>query len=287
MKLLVFASGRGSNFEAMINACKSGYIRSNIEGLLCDKECPAVDIAKANSIPVSIVRPKDFADKKDYIKTLLGTVDKYGPDYVILAGYMRILPSELIDKYPLKIINVHPSLLPAFPGKDSILQAWEAKVKTTGVTVHFVNDKLDSGPILAQGSITVPDTLEELEEGIHKIEHKLYPAVVKELTEDPFDTVLVSRCLLGVNCRYDGGNKYSKRVETFIKGFKGNTGDITEKLKGACSKIVTSLEGSKKILAILKERSPSCGVKDPRGIFTSCITERLGNKIYIVSEEDL
>jgi phosphoribosylglycinamide formyltransferase 1 len=317
MKLLVFASGRGSNFEAMIKASKSGYLHSKIAGLLCDKECPAVDIAKANSIPFSILQPKDYVDKQAYIRTLLDTVHKYEPDYIILAGYMRILPSELIDRYPLKIVNVHPSLLPAFPGKDSILQAWEAKVKTTGVTVHFVNDKLDSGPVLRQESIAVPDTLEKLEAGIHKIEHKLYPAVVKELTEDPFDTILVSRCLLGANCRYDGGNKYSKRVETFVKGFKGKlmdkcpeleagfgiprpttdivngraimqgTGDITEKLKSACLKIVASIEGSKKILAILKERSPSCGVKDPKGIFTSCMKENLGKKIYIVSEEDL
>lgn len=183
MKLLVFASGKGSNFEAIVRACKSSYISANVVGLICDKECPAIQIAKDNSVPYSIVSPKSFDDKNKYIEQLIATVGKYAPDYIILAGYMRIIPVELIDLYPLRIINIHPSLLPDFPGKDSIRRAWEAKVKITGVTVHYINEELDQGPIIGQWKVTVPETLEELEAKIHDLEHKMYPATIKKITE--------------------------------------------------------------------------------------------------------
>ncbi|MCX6112769.1 MAG: phosphoribosylglycinamide formyltransferase [Proteobacteria bacterium] len=327
MRLLVFASGRGSNFEAIVEASKKNYLHSQVIGLLCDKECPAMEIAKKNSIPVSIIKPKDYQDKSIYIKTLLDVIKRYKPDYIILAGYMRILPAELIDEYPLKVINIHPSLLPQFPGKDSIAKAWDSGVKITGVTVHYVNDRMDAGPIIAQEFLKISDNmkkssgLEKLENKIHKIEHRIYPASIKKLTEEPFDTLVVSKCLTGVNCRYDGGSKLSKRVKTFIKNFNGKivdicpeleagfdvprpttdiingkammkgVGDITEKLENACNKIISRLSGSKKILAILKEKSPSCGVRSPKGIFASCVEKTLnvekGSGVFIVSEEDL
>ncbi|MEI6080710.1 MAG: phosphoribosylglycinamide formyltransferase [bacterium] len=317
MRLLVFASGKGSNFEAMVKASRSGYFHSKVVGLLCDKDCPAAEIAKANDIPVTVIKPKDYKDKEIYIDALVSAAKGYSPDYIILAGYMRIIPSELLDAYPLKVLNVHPSLLPAFPGKDSILRAWEAGVKTTGITVHFVNDRLDQGPIIAQESLIMPDSLEKLEEEMHKIEHRIYPAAVKELTEHPFDAVVVSKCLMGANSRYDGGNKYSKRAETFVKTFKGKVlemcpeieaglstprpkiniingkaimdgkEDVTEKLNKACHRIMSELSGSKKIIAILKEKSPSCGVLNPKGLFATCALEKFRNNIFIVSEEDL
>lgn len=317
MKLLVFASGRGSNFEAIIKASESGYIKSKISGLICDKDCPAVQIAEKHSIPVSIIKPKDYSERLDYVKSLLSTISSYEPDYIILAGYMRIIPAELIDKYPLKIINIHPSLLPEFPGKDSIRRAWDAKVKRTGVTVHYVNDRMDAGPIIAQRSVDVPDSLEKLEEQMHKIEHSIYPEVIKDLTEKPFDTLLISNCLLGVNCRYDGGNKYSERTITFMNNFKGKVievcpeltagyyvprpstdivngraimkgiGDITEDLQKACDSILSNILGAKRIFAILKEKSPSCGVLWPKGLFTVSAEKKFKEDIFIVSEEDL
>ena len=157
MRLLVLASGRGSNFEAIVKAVKTGYLHSQVVGLLCDKECPAMEIAKENFIPVSVLKPKDYPDKNVYIKDLLEVIKKYKPDYIILAGYMRILPAELLDEYPLRIINIHPSLLPEYPGKDSIAQAWKNEVDSTGVTVHYVNDRMDSGPIIAQESVKISD----------------------------------------------------------------------------------------------------------------------------------
>jgi len=327
MRLLVLASGRGSNFEAIVKAVKTGYLRSQVVGLLCDKECPAIEISKRNSIPVSVLGPKDYVDKHDYIKELLEVIKKYQPDYIILAGYMRILPVELLDEYPMRVINIHPSLLPEYPGKDSITRAWEDRAALTGVTVHYVNDKMDAGPIIAQETINISDGmrssggLEKLEEEIHKIEHRIYPGSIKKLTEDPFDLLVVSRCLTGVNCRYDGGNKLSKRVETFIKNFKGkvvdvcpeveagfsvprptadiingkammkDVGDITEELENACKNIILRFSNYKNILAILKEKSPSCGVRRPMGVFKSCMEKSLkikkDQRFFIVSEEDL
>jgi len=116
MRLLVFASGRGSNFNALLEATKKGDIKARICGLVCDKNCPAEEIAKSNFVPVSIIRPKAYLSREEYINELLSTVKNYSPDYILLAGYMRILPTEFIEEYPLRVINIHPSLLPAFQG---------------------------------------------------------------------------------------------------------------------------------------------------------------------------
>lgn len=318
MKLLVFASGRGSNFTALLNASKKGEIKSKIVGLVCDKNCPAEEIANANSIPVSILKPKEFLSKEDYVATLLRTVKGYAPDYILLAGYMRIIPTELIEEYPLRIVNIHPSLLPAFQGKDAILQAWQAGVKTTGVTLHFVNDKLDSGAIIAQQEVQVHGSEEDLEADIHRVEHKLYVETVKELTENPFDTLVVGKCLSGENCRYDGENESSARVAKLITNFKGKVikvcpelgigmgvprvtssiingkfitkdgQDLTEKMKNFANKFIAdNLSSSKKILAVLAEKSPSCGRDKVEGIFTHVLMEEFKENILVVTDEEL
>jgi len=303
MKVLVFASGRGSNFDALITASKKHSSPYKIVGLICDKDCPAMEIAANNNVSVSKIDPKNPNE-------LIKTVKSYSPDYIALAGYMRIIPSELVDLYPLKIINIHPSLLPAFTGKDAILQAWNAGIKTTGVSVHYVNDKLDQGPIITQAEVPVPDSMEKLEERMHAVEHKLYIDTLNSLAKDPFDTLLVSRCLLGENCRYDGGNKYSKRVETVIKNFKGRVVEIcpeveaglgtprqsiTSKDLDVIKKIETAsrtfikeqLSNSKNILAILKDNSPSCATKYPQGVFTSMLVNEFKKHIFIVGEGDI
>ena len=318
MKFLVFASGRGSNFNALLDASNKGEIKATICGLICDKNCPAEDIAKKASIPVSIIRPKDFPSSSEHVKELLNTVTEYAPDYILLAGYMRIIPTELIQEYPLRIINIHPSLLPKFQGKDAILQAWNAKEKVSGVTVHYVNDRLDQGAIIAQQSLSIPGDIHEFEEQIHKIEHKLYVQVVKSLAEEPFDTLVVSRCLLGDNCRYDGGNKYSSRVEKLVNSFSGKIlkvcpefdcglgaprsasdivdgrfmtkegKDLTSVLKSFSEAFVQKeLLSSKKVLAIFKEKSPSCGVNKVKGIFSSVVVEKLKDKAFVITEEAL
>jgi phosphoribosylglycinamide formyltransferase 1 len=318
MNLLVFASGKGSNFEAITKASKSGFLSASISGLICDKECPAINIAKNNKIPSSIISPKDFVNRDEYIKKLITTVKIYDPDYIILAGYMRIIPSELIDLYPMKIINIHPSLLPAFPGKDSIKRAWDSKVKTTGVSVHYVNDKLDQGAIIAQQELLIPESLEALEAKIHDLEHKMYSDAIKKITEDPYDLLIVSKCLLGDNCRYDGKNKLSDRVKTFANNFNGRVIgvcpeleagfsvprseidlvegravmkegkiDVSDQLLLASKKILDGVDKKNKIFAILKEKSPSCGLLNPEGFFTKILLETFKNNLLIITEEDL
>ena len=176
MKILIFASGRGSNFEALVKASKKGELLADIVGLCCDRDCNAVNIAKDNGIPVSRIDPKDA-------ESIIKTVKQYDPSYILLAGYMRIIAPELIDEYPMRIINIHPSLLPMFKGKDAIKQAWDAGVKETGVTVHFVNDKMDAGVIIMQEKISIPSSIEALESSIHELEHRIYVKAVNSIVK--------------------------------------------------------------------------------------------------------
>ncbi len=318
MRLLVFASGRGSNFNALLEATKKGEIKARICGLVCDKNCPAEEIAKNNAVPVSIIRPKAYLSREEFVNELVNTVKSYAPDYILLAGYMRILPSELIDEYPLRIINIHPSLLPAFQGKDAIAQAWKAGVGTTGVTIHFVNDKLDQGVILAQQKLEVPATIEDLEAQIHKVEHKLYVDTVKSLVDKPFDTLVISKCLLGEDCRYDGRNKYSSRASKLAGSFKGNVIsvcpeldcglgvprpsseilngrfitsegiDLTDTLRDFSMEFINEdLSKAKRVLAVLKEKSPSCGRTKVAGVFTMTLLRELKDSLLVVTEEEL
>ncbi len=314
MRILVFASGRGSNFEALLNASSRGVLKSKIVGLVCDRDCNAIEIAKKNKIPFSILRPKDYAEKNNYIKELISITGSYSPDIILLAGYMRIIPSELLDEYPLKIINIHPSLLPLFKGKDAIKQAWDAGVKETGVTVHFVNDRMDDGLIILQKKVAVPNSLEELEHEIHVLEHKMYVEAVN-LVSDLF--IVVSKCLIGENIRYDGSNKLSKRIYKYVNGYRTecllvcpevlaglgvprskiniiNTRlisedgvDLTDVMKRTCKDIIEKIPQNKMVLAILKDKSPSCGKTEPQGLLVSMLREHLKDRLLLLSETEI
>ncbi len=183
-RLAVFASGNGSNFQALADACRSGEIRACIALLVTDKpDCTAVERAKRLEIPVLALRPKDFPDKAAYEQVILSRLQEERVDWVVLAGYMRLVGSTLLSAYDGRMLNLHPSLLPAFPGKDAIGQAWRHGVKVTGVTVHFVDEGMDTGPIFLQEPVAVEpdDTLESLEERIHRVEHRLLVEAVRRL----------------------------------------------------------------------------------------------------------
>lgn len=178
----VFASGTGSNFEAMMK--KRDTLGCDIVLLVCDKAGATVlQKAEKYSVPVFVVDPKSFASKEDYEKEVVKQLKKYDVSWVFLAGYMRIIGPTLLKPFEGKIINIHPSLLPAFPGKDAIGDAFKAGVDITGVTVHFIDEGIDTGPIIAQESVPVlqNDTKETLKERIHAVEHELYPRVIKQL----------------------------------------------------------------------------------------------------------
>lgn len=182
-KIAVFASGSGSNFEAIAKACKSGRIPAEVVLCVCDHPGAFVtERARRLGIPVLELIPKSFPSKQEYEKVVLGALYKYEVEFICLAGYMRIIGDELLDNFGGKIVNIHPSLLPAFPGKDAIGQALNYGVKIFGITLHYVDHTLDGGKIIAQTAFAYDgDDRQELEAILHPQEHALYVATLKKL----------------------------------------------------------------------------------------------------------
>lgn len=183
-KLAIFASGNGSNFQAIYESMKAGEIEAEISFVFTDKvNAGVIDRAKSVNIPVYQLAQKDFKSKEYFEQEILKLLNEYKVDFIILAGYMRLVGETLLSSYENRIINIHPSLLPAFAGKDAIGQAFRANVLVTGITVHYVDAGMDTGPIIAQQVVEVnPDeTIESLEAKIHRVEHIFYPQVIKDL----------------------------------------------------------------------------------------------------------
>lgn len=180
-RIAVFASGQGSNFQTLVETTQSGRIDAEIVLLVCDKaKAPVVERANKAGIDSYVFDPKAYAKREDYELEIDAELERRQVDLVVLAGYMRLLTPVLVDRYTGRMINIHPSLLPAFPGKDAIGQAWEYGVKTTGITVHLVDGGMDTGAVIAQKAVEIrnEDSLESLEEKIHAAEKELYPEVV-------------------------------------------------------------------------------------------------------------
>lgn len=185
-KIAIFASGNGSNFEALAQACADGTI--NAEVALCVTDKPGayvVERAKKFNVPVVEFRPKDFSSKAEFETMLLGHLHENDVQLICLAGYMRIIGDVLLNAYGGRIVNIHPSLLPAFKGADAIGQAMDYGVKIYGVTIHYVDSSLDGGKIIAQSAVEYEgDDRDELETMIHAREHRLYPQTVAKLLEN-------------------------------------------------------------------------------------------------------
>ncbi|MBD7965125.1 phosphoribosylglycinamide formyltransferase [Fictibacillus norfolkensis] len=189
-KIAVFASGSGSNFQAIVDAVEAGELQADIELLVCDKPgAKVVDRARHFDIPTYSFMPQTFASKADFEKEIVSELQSYGVEFIVLAGYMRLVGEVLLKAYEGRIINIHPSYLPAFPGKDAVGQALKANVAETGVTVHYVDSGMDTGPIIEQVRIPVlpGDTEDTLQQRIQKAEHQLYPAIINKLLQK--DTV--------------------------------------------------------------------------------------------------
>lgn len=187
-QVAVFASGSGSNFEAVVAASLADSASPyEVALLVCDKPgAYAVERAGRLGVPVFAVRPKDYGSREAYEAAVVGELQERGIDVIVLAGYMRLITPVLLDAYENRILNIHPSLLPAFPGLHAVEQALEYGAKVAGVTVHFVDGGMDTGPIIAQETLPVlpDDTAETLYPRVQAIEHRLYPAVVRAVTED-------------------------------------------------------------------------------------------------------
>lgn len=184
--IAVFASGRGTNFEAIVKARKSGVFKANLSLLVCDQPRAGV-LAKARraGVKVVLVRREDFSGKKEFEAQIIKYLQQEKIDLIVMAGFMRMLSPEFVRRYRSRIINIHPSLLPSFKGSCAIKDAFDYGVKATGVTVHFVDELMDHGPIILQEALLVSksDTPASLEARIHKIEHKLYSLGIKLFVE--------------------------------------------------------------------------------------------------------
>ncbi|NLC96089.1 MAG: phosphoribosylglycinamide formyltransferase [Erysipelotrichaceae bacterium] len=186
MNIAIFASGVGSNYTAISNAIKDGKLDATINLVVCDKEnAEVIKKVKKDNNEIFVFNPKKFNSKSEYEKIIVEKCIEKDISLIVLAGYMRILGSTLLDAFPNRIINIHPSLLPAFKGKDAIGQAIEYGVKVMGVSIHYVNSEMDGGKIIAQKSFEVNDRLtkEEIENKVHEIEHILYPTVIQKLIQ--------------------------------------------------------------------------------------------------------
>lgn len=186
MNIAIFASGRGTNFSAIARAVKRDKILANISLLVCDNPKAAViGKAKRAGIQVFLIKRGDFASKRDFEERIIKRLEEAKIDLIVLAGFMCMLSHEFIQRFKFRILNIHPALLPSFKGTHGIEDAFNYGVKISGVTVHFVDEEMDHGPIILQAAVKIneDDTLESLEAKIHKIEHKLYPEAVNLFVE--------------------------------------------------------------------------------------------------------
>ena len=185
-KLAIFASGAGSNYDAIMNAIDAGSLDAEVVLLVCDRlDAKVIEKARRNQTPTFAFNPKNYPSKVAFEQEILANLLAQGVEWVILAGYMRLVGPTLLSVYKSKIINIHPSLLPAFPGKDAIGQAFRAGVKVTGVTIHFVDEGMDTGKIIDQESLRITDgeSRDSLQRRVQVIEHRLYPKTIQSLIE--------------------------------------------------------------------------------------------------------
>ena len=190
LRLGVLASGRGSNLQAIIDAVERGGLPAEVAVVISNKkDAHALERARRHGLPDVFVEPKPFAARSDsreaYDRAILDVLRKHNVELVLLAGYMKIVTGVLIDAYRNRMMNIHPSLLPSFPGLDVQKKALEWGVKVAGCTVHFVTEGVDEGPIIIQAAVPVldADTVETLSARILTEEHKIYPKAVRLYTE--------------------------------------------------------------------------------------------------------
>jgi phosphoribosylglycinamide formyltransferase 1 len=181
LSLGVMASGSGSNFEAIAQTIQTGQLHAQIRVLICNNpDAQAITRAQKFGIPTVVLNHRHYASREDLDLAIIRTLRDYGVDWVVMAGWMRIVTPVLIQAFPDRILNIHPSLLPSFKGIHAVEQALAAGVKITGCTVHLVVPEVDSGQILIQAAVPVlpDDTVETLQNRIHVQEHVIYPRAI-------------------------------------------------------------------------------------------------------------
>lgn len=182
-KIAVFASGEGTNFEAIVAACERGELSAEVVLVVCDKpNANVVGRANEHKVECFAFSPKEYASKEYYEEEIVRRLDEKGVELVCLAGYMRIVGKTLLNSYAGRIVNIHPSLLPAFRGAKAVEQALEYGVKVFGITIHYVDESLDGGRIIAQRAFEYyGDSAEEVHQIGQRIEHTMYVETIEKL----------------------------------------------------------------------------------------------------------
>ncbi|HWR57887.1 MAG TPA: phosphoribosylglycinamide formyltransferase [Thermodesulfovibrionales bacterium] len=182
----VLASGRGSNFQAILDEIERGKLKAAVGLLVVDNPgAYAIERAKKHAIEYLYLDPKGFRSRDDFFERIAGELKARGVGLVVLAGFMRIVRKPLIDAFPSQIINIHPALLPSFPGLHGQKQAVDYGARISGCTVHFVDEGMDTGPVIIQAAVPVSpeDTEDSLSEKILKLEHKIFPEAIRLYSE--------------------------------------------------------------------------------------------------------
>ena len=182
LRVAVLISGHGSNLQAILDQADGYRVVLVISN---EKKAYGLRRAEEAGIPATVVSHRDFETREAFEEKLIELLDQTGIDVIALAGFMRILTKKFVGHYPKRILNIHPALLPSFPGINAIEKAWRSGVEETGVTVHFVDQGVDTGPILLQEKIPIDpgESLESLTERIHEVEHCLYPKAIRLLAK--------------------------------------------------------------------------------------------------------
>ena len=185
-RFVVLISGQGTNMQAIVNRCRSEPLDADVVAVVSSRKgVPGIVWAASQGIATETVVAADFSSRETFDEALAACIDKFSPDYVLLAGFMRVLTPHFVKHYQGRLINIHPSLLPSFPGLHTHQQALARGVKVHGCTVHFVTALLDHGPIIAQGVVSVndSDTVQSLGDKVLKLEHQVYSQVTAWLSK--------------------------------------------------------------------------------------------------------
>ena len=189
-RLVVLASGNGSNFQAIIDACESGRLDAEIVLLVVNRPgAYALERAARHGIPSRLIDHKAYADREAFDAAMAEAIDEVQPDWIIMAGFMRILTDGFVERFRGRLINIHPSLLPKYPGMNTHARALEAGDRQHGATVHFVTPTVDAGPPIVQGRLEIlaDDDVDALKQRIHGVEHRIYPLAIDWLVKGKID----------------------------------------------------------------------------------------------------
>jgi len=184
--IVVLISGRGSNLKAILDAIRTGDLPVEVRAVISNTpSAPGLDIARASGVPTEVIDHRAYGERAQFDVALMQAIDRHQPSLVVLAGFMRILGADFIRHYAGRLVNIHPSLLPAFKGLGTHARALAAGVREHGASVHFVTNDLDGGPVIAQATVTVHggDTAESLAARVLEAEHRIYPMAIRWFIE--------------------------------------------------------------------------------------------------------